>query len=128
MQRGSCWNERMEPLARRHFLVGAAGGAILLRLPAEPSGFSKRALRELRADVRGRVVVPRDSSRLVYNTRFDGRRPDAVVLAESTADVAAVVRWANRFDVRVVARSGGHSYAGYSTTSDGVVIDLSRLN
>ena len=49
------------------------------------------------------------------------------MLAESTADVAAAVRWANRFDVRVVARSGGHSYAGYSTTSDGVVIDLSRL-
>ena len=37
------------------------------------------------------------------------------------------MRWANRFDVRLVARSGGHSYAGYSTTSDGVVLDLSAL-
>jgi FAD/FMN-containing dehydrogenase len=27
-----------------------------------------------------------------------------------------------------VARSGGHSYGGYSTTSDGVVLDLSRLD
>ena len=44
-----------------------------------------------------------------------------------TADVAAAVRWANRFDVRLVARSGGHSYAGYCTTGDGVVLDLSRL-
>jgi FAD/FMN-containing dehydrogenase len=113
---------------RRQFLVGTASGAILLRLPAEPAGFSKRALRELRAAVRGRVVVPRDSSRLVYNTRFDGRRPDAVVHVESTADVAAAVRWANRFDVRLVARSGGHSYAGYSSTADGVVLDLARLD
>jgi FAD/FMN-containing dehydrogenase len=117
----------MPGLDRRQFLVGTAGGAILLRLPAEPAGVSRQALRELRSAVRGRVLVPHDSARIVYNRRFEGRRPDALVLAESTADVAAAVRWANRFDVKVVARSGGHSYAGYSTTSDGVVIDLSRL-
>ncbi len=118
----------MAELDRRQFLVGTAGGAILLRLPPEAAGISKRALRELRSAVRGRVLVPRDSSRIVYNRRFEGARPDAVVHAENTADVAAAVRWANRFDVRVVARSGGHSYAGYSSTGDGVVLDLSRLN
>jgi FAD/FMN-containing dehydrogenase len=117
----------MSELDRRQFLVGTAGGAILLRLPPETSGVSGRALRELRSAVRGRVLVPRDSARIVYNRRFEGIRPDALVLADSSADVAATVRWANRFDVRVVARSGGHSYAGYSTASDGVVIDLSRL-
>ncbi len=30
--------------------------------------------------------------------------------------------------VRVRAGSGGHSYEGYSTLADGVVIDLGRLN
>jgi FAD/FMN-containing dehydrogenase len=49
------------------------------------------------------------------------------VHVRDTADVAAAVRWANRFDVPLVARSGGHSYGGYSTTSDGVVLDLSAL-
>jgi len=117
----------MGSLDRRQFLVGTAGGAVLLRLPAEPAALSKRALRELRAAVKGRVAVPRGSASLVYNTRFEGRRPDAVVQVRDTADVAAAVRWANRFDVRVVARSGGHSYAGYCTTGDGVVLDLSRL-
>ncbi len=71
--------------------------------------------------------MPAGSAALVYNTRFDGRRPDAVVHVRDTADVAAAVRLADRFDVRLVARSGGHSYAGYSTTSDGVVLDLSAL-
>src|SRR5829696_1288500 len=117
----------MAELDRRQFLVGTAGGAILLRLPAGSSGISKRALRELRSAVRGRVLVPRDSTRIVYNRRFEGLRPDAVVQVESTADVAAAVRWADRFAVRVVARSGGHSYAGYSSTGDGVVLDLSKL-
>ena len=117
----------MAELDRRQFLVGTAGGAILLRLPPEASGVSKRALRELKAAVRGRVLVPHDSTRIVYNRRFEGLRPDAVVHVENTADVAAAVRWADRFDVRVVARSGGHSYAGYSSTGDGVVLDLSKL-
>src|SRR5687768_2623192 len=103
----------MAELDRRQFLVGAAGGAVLLRLSPESADVSRRALRELRAGVRGRVLEPRDSARIVYNRRFEGARPDALVLAESSADVAAVVRWADRFDVRVVARSGGHSYAGY---------------
>src|SRR5829696_7299149 len=116
----------MPPLDRRRFLVGSAG-AVLVSYGAEPAGVSRRALRELRAAVRGRVLVPNGSAALVYNTRFDGRRPDAVVQVRDTADVAAAVRWANRFDVRLVARSGGHSYAGYCTTGDGVVLDLSRL-
>lgn len=116
-----------EGLDRRQFLVGSAGGAILLRLPPEPAALRKPALRELRRAVRGRVLVPRGSAGLVYNTRWDGRRPDAVVQVESTADVAAALRWANRFDVRVVARSGGHSYAGWCSTDDGIVLDLSRL-
>ncbi|HEX6583285.1 MAG TPA: FAD-binding oxidoreductase [Thermoleophilaceae bacterium] len=118
----------MPELDRRQFLVGTAGGAILLRLPTEASGISKRALRELRSAVRGRVLVPRDSTRIVYNRRFEGLRPDAVVRVENTADVAAAVRWADRFDVRVVARSGGHSYGGYSSTGDGIVLDLSKLS
>jgi FAD/FMN-containing dehydrogenase len=115
-------------LDRRRFLIGTAGGALALGLPAEAAGLSRRALRDLRAAVRGRVVVPHGSAALVYNTRFDARRPDAVVHVRDTADVAAAVRWANRFDVRLVARSGGHSYGGYCSTSDGVVLDLSALD
>jgi FAD/FMN-containing dehydrogenase len=117
----------MPGLDRREFLAGAAAGALFPVDACAAQRLPRRALRELRAEVRGRVLVPRDSARLVYNTRYDGLRPDAVVQVESTADVAAAIRWANRFDVRVVARSGGHSYAGYSSANDGLVLDLSRL-
>src|SRR5215211_271439 len=117
----------MARLDRRQFLIGTAGAAAFGFPLAEPAVLSRRALRELRAAVRGRVLVPSGSAALIYNTRFDRRRPDAVVQVRDTADVAAAVRWANRFDVRLVARSGGHSYAGYCSTADGVVLDLSRL-
>ena len=69
-----------------------------------------------------------ERARLPYNLSYAGRRPDALVRVEDAADVAAVVEWANRFDVRIAARSGGHSYAGYSTPARGVVVDLSKLD
>jgi FAD/FMN-containing dehydrogenase len=119
---------------RRQFLGLGLGGAFGLAVPfdllAAPT-LSKQAARALRSAVRGPVLFPRspgyNGARLVYNTRYDGARPDAVVQPLDTRDVQAIVGWANRFGIRVVPRSGGHSYAGYSTTSNGVVFDLSRM-
>jgi FAD/FMN-containing dehydrogenase len=42
-------------------------------------------------------------------------------------DVQKLVRWAAKHDVQVAVRSGGHSYAGYSTIEHGVMVDLRRL-
>ena len=133
----------MVGLDRRELLAGAAGGLLAGALPwdaaallgdrvlAEPA-LSKRAARALRSAVRGRVYLPRtpgyNAARLVYNLRYEGARPEAVAQPLDARDVAAIVRWASRFDVRAVPRSGGHSYAGYSTTSRGVVVDLSRMS
>jgi FAD/FMN-containing dehydrogenase len=121
-------------LDRRAFLGLGAAGALELALPAELTAAAtlpKPAARALRSAVRGRVLFPRtpgyNSERLVYNLRYDGVRPQAVVQPLDTRDVQAVVHWANRFNVRITARSGGHSYAGYSTIGNGVVVDLSGL-
>ena len=70
----------MASIDRREFLLGTAAGVGALRFGAEPAGLSRHALRELRAAVRGPVATPRGSAALVYNTRFEGRRPDAVVV------------------------------------------------
>jgi FAD/FMN-containing dehydrogenase len=95
-------------------------------------GAGPRALRELARRVRGPVLRPGSPryavAARVYNLRFDGARPDAVVEPLDSRDVQAVLRWADRHDVRVAARSGGHSYAGYSTLGEGVVVDLRRLD
>ena len=132
----------MRPLDRREFLARGGGGALLVATPAElvealarPLGAqpaqSRRALRALRAAVRGPVLLPATPgygrARLLFNTRFDGVRPKAVVQPLDTRDVQAVVKWADRYGVRLVPRSGGHSYAGYSTLAKGVVVDLRRM-
>ena len=63
----------------------------------------------------------------VYNQRFDGVVPQAVARPLSAADVQGAVRWCVAKGVPLRARSGGHSYAGYSTLSNGVVLDLSNM-
>lgn len=85
-------------------------------------------LAQLRRAVRGPVRTPGDSSGLLYNERYDGIRPLAVLQAADASDVQAAVRWAARHDVPITARSGGHGYAGYATARAGLVVDLRRLD
>jgi FAD/FMN-containing dehydrogenase len=138
----------MDRLTRRELVLGAgalalgAGASDALAMPAREAGWvaaparraggaGPRALRELARKVRGPVIragSPRYAGAAqVYNRRFDGATPDAVIEPLDSRDVQSVLRWADRHDVRVAARSGGHSYAGYSTLGEGVVVDLRRL-
>jgi FAD/FMN-containing dehydrogenase len=113
---------------RRAFLAGAAGLAAGSRVHAGLPAAQRRALT---GAVRGRVYFPGgagyDAARRVFNQRFD-KYPPAVVRVRDTADVQAVVRWAERFGVKLVARSGGHGYIGNSTSSTAVVVDVGGLD
>ena len=54
--------------------------------------------------------------------------PLAVVLAESTADVAAALGWANRAGVKVSVRGAGTGLAGGAMAyADGLVVSLERM-
>lgn len=85
----------------------------------------------LKTALGGEVLRPGDSgydsARLLYNQQFDALRPAGLARCQSEADVQAALGFARRFAVRLAIRSGGHSYAGYST-SEGLVLDVSRLN
>ena len=124
----------MSKLTRRELLARAAGVSLTLALPslgelANAAPVDPR-VRSLRSALRGAVIARSDpryaSARLAFDGLYDGIHPLAIAQPVDAADVAAVVRWAQRTGVHIVARSGGHSYGGYSSTS-GVVVDLSRL-
>jgi len=67
------------------------------------------------------------SARQLFNTRFDSVHPAAIAYATSPADVETCLAFARRFGLPLAPRAGGHSYAGYSTTT-GIVLDVSRMN
>ena len=54
-------------------------------------------------------------------------KPRIVVLADSVADVIAVVNFAREQGVVLAIRGGGHNIAGKGTCDDGIMLNLSRL-
>lgn len=58
--------------------------------------------------------------------QFEDVRPEAAVLCATPADVAEAVAFARRVELEAVARSGGHCFAGRSSTP-GILIDLSSM-
>jgi FAD/FMN-containing dehydrogenase len=75
----------------------------------------------------GRVIAPEDAeydeARTIFLGGFD-RRPAVIARPAGAADVARVVTLARESGLPLAVRSGGHSSAAYSTTDDGIVLDL----
>lgn len=80
----------------------------------------------------GTLVRPQDSGyatgRRLYNTRFDGLRPAAIAYVTSADDVRRCLDYAHRTGTAPTIRSGGHSYAGWSSGNGKLVVDVSRMN
>jgi FAD/FMN-containing dehydrogenase len=120
----------VDSLDRAGFLCGAA--TLLLGARARSGPALPAPLTELQREVDGTVVgrsnSAYDRSRRLYNTRFDAFHPLAVVYCNGVEDVRKTIAWSRRHGVRIAARSGGHSYGGYSSVPGGVIVDLSRLD
>jgi len=122
--------DRREFLQRSAALAGAvATGGLLGACGEDESPVTD--LGELASTISGRVIAPGDrgyrAARLVWNARYDAARPLAVVEVADAADVRRTVDFARDRGLRLIPRSGAHSFAGYST-GGGVVLDLSRLS
>nr|WP_237535557.1 FAD-dependent oxidoreductase [Streptomyces sp. SID3343] len=82
----------------------------------------------LKTRLDGRLLLPQDQeygvARLGYNELYDGRLPAAVARCTSAADVQSCLDAARCHEVPIAARSGGHSYLGYSVPNGGLVMDL----
>lgn len=95
---------RIEPAAWRELRRGLGPGAALHR-PGD-AGYAARATPD--------------------NQRYASVRPAGVLACATEADVVAAIRWCAKHGVPFAPRSGGHNYAGYSTTP-GLVIGLRAL-
>jgi FAD/FMN-containing dehydrogenase len=68
-----------------------------------------------------------ESARRSQIARFDGVHPRAVARCRVPEDIAQALGFAQREGLHVALRSGGHCFAGRSSTT-GVVIDLSGMD
>jgi FAD/FMN-containing dehydrogenase len=78
-----------------------------------------------------RLVRPQErgypAAHQLFNTRFDGTLPQGVAYCTTPADVQACLAFVQRFSLPFAIRCGGHSYAGYSTTT-GLQMDVTGMN
>jgi FAD/FMN-containing dehydrogenase len=89
-----------------------------------------RAIEALAGRIAGEVLAPGapgyESARKPAMARWHGIRPRAVVMCEGASDVAEALAFARRSGVHVAVRSGGHCFAGRSSTP-GMVIDVTPM-
>jgi FAD/FMN-containing dehydrogenase len=84
----------------------------------------------LQRAIAGEVVLPGspdfESVRKPAIAHFHDVRPQVVVLCRTPADVSETISFARRSGLETATRSGGHCFAGHSSTS-GIVIDVSPM-
>ncbi|WP_328904956.1 FAD-binding oxidoreductase [Streptomyces sp. NBC_00234] len=118
------------------------GGASATGLPKSPAptparpasprpGPSSADWPALGSSLDGLLVRPGDaayaSARQLYNTRFDTLKPAAVAYVRHEDDVRECLAFARKAGTPVAIRSGGHSYAGWSSGNGRLVVDVSSL-
>ncbi|MBV9448491.1 MAG: FAD-binding oxidoreductase [Streptosporangiaceae bacterium] len=112
-------------------LMAACGGgtarAVAARVTSGPGASDWAALAR---DLSGPLVRPGQGgyavAKRLFDPRFDSINPAGVAYCRSGHDVATCLAFVRKFGIPVAARSGGHSYAGWSSTR-GLIVDVSRM-
>lgn len=115
-------------------LTGCNAGAGAPRPLAAARGTAKPTTQDwisFARTVKGPVDLPGSApynrTKLIFDTRFDTNRPAAVMVVQRTADIAKAMHFAQRFNLQVAPRAGGHSYVGASAANGTLVLDLRPL-
>jgi FAD/FMN-containing dehydrogenase len=99
--------------------------------PTTPAVPGSRDWSALDDAIDGRVILPSSAeygaAKNVFNSRFADSTPAAVVTVKSTDDVRHAVEFAAKGNIKIAARSGGHSYIGASAADSAMIIDLRQL-
>lgn len=120
----------MTQTSRREFVLSAGGAALVGAAGLSFPQLSSLPWGELGRSLSGPLIRPRQSGydrlALSNNLRYRFVLPAGIALCADAKDVSTAILWARKHGVPLVARSGGHSYAGYSATT-GLLIDVTMM-
>ncbi|MEU5214113.1 FAD-binding oxidoreductase [Streptomyces sp. NPDC020742] len=115
--------------------AGSGAGAAQTNAAAVPAGAARATQANWTAlgkSLDGKLIRASDAAyataRKLYNTRYDTLKPSAIAYVEHPADIAECLTFARRHGTPVAIRSGGHSYAGWSSGNNKLIIDVSALS
>lgn len=123
----------MSRTTRRQFLLDTAKIVTLATpLGMTATSWARQGPRwdQLERNLSGPLLRPGsaayDRATLIRNLRYATTLPAGVAMVANAKDVATALAWAKDNAVSMTTRSGGHSFAGYST-GPGLVIDLNGM-
>ncbi len=139
-------SEHKNLLSRRQFLarsaavsVGVAGYGLLSNVGWANVGWASDTLSDVSPRVWGELERRLSAGALLRpgnpgyaaaarpnNLRYASILPDGIARCVNATDVAQSIDWCREYGVALAPRSGGHNYAGYSTTT-GLLIDVSPM-
>src|SRR5579885_2702146 len=120
-------------------LIGCQGGPITSKptatairsTPAPTATATDNDWAQLASALQGSLIRsdnPRYLTALqLFDPRYDSVRPAGIAYCASATDVQTCLAFVRRFSVPFAIRSGGHSYAGYSTTT-GLIVDVTGMH
>jgi FAD/FMN-containing dehydrogenase len=84
----------------------------------------------LARDLSGPLVRPGESgyttAKELFDPRFDSLHPAGIAYCRDPHDVVTSLAFVTKYGIPVAARCGGHSYAGWSSTS-GLIVDVTKM-
>jgi FAD/FMN-containing dehydrogenase len=94
------------------------------------TNISKEKIENLKSTVKGRIVLPSDSSynevRAIWNAMIE-RRPALIVRCAQANDVPPTIAFARENGLEISIRGGGHNIAGSALCENGLMIDFSTM-
>ena len=110
---------------------GSAGGVAMSAAAGAASGPPNAAdWAALARDLSGPLIRPGESgyttAKELFDPRFDSLHPAGIAYCRNPHDVATSLAFVRKYGLPVAARCGGHSYAGWSSTS-GLIVDVTRM-
>jgi FAD/FMN-containing dehydrogenase len=101
-----------------------------ISLAGKPIFLSQADVKELRASLRGRLLLAGDEgydqARRLWNGAFD-RHPALIARCAGAADVVQAVNFARSHDLLTAVHGGGHSISGQSSCDGGLMVDLAPM-
>lgn len=120
---------------RRDFIKDTAASVAVLAFGGRVRAFSQQtsnldanAIRQFTNGFGGRIIVPTDPEyEVVRNAGETDKHPAILAQCCNDQDVLRCIEFAHQKRLEVAVRSGNHSYSGWGTCEDGIVVDLSKL-
>lgn len=116
----------MNNFKRRTFLK-VLGGASFLGLFPFTKAYAKGTLDNVNVEFIQRSHKLYDIYRKLFNKRLDFK-PRIIAMCKTELGIQQAVKYANKHNLSMNIKSGGHSFEGFSLNDDGLVIDVSQMN